>query len=210
MTITLEEIKRSPLYSEELGITLGTTSEEVEYFKWFLASILFGGRISETIARKTYSTFERYHLLAPQLILEAGLDFLINPIMREGGYVRYDGRKSSQILRNCEMLLKQYGGSLTTLHELAEDAQDLESRLLDFYGVGPVTVNIFLRELRPHWVKADPKPLPIVTELAAQVGLDLDAFDRKTVAFARIEAGLIRQRKQLKEVVAIRRQGENV
>lgn len=210
MNFTLEEIKQSPLYSEELGITLGATSGDVEYFKWFLASILFGGRISETIARKTYFTFERYHLLVPQLILEAGLDFLINPIMREGGYVRYDGRKSSQIMRNCEMLLQQYGGSLTTLHELAEDAQDLESRLLDFYGVGPVTVNIFLRELRPHWVKADPKPLPIVTELAVQIGLELDAFDRKTVAFARIEAGLIRQRKQLKAVAAIRRQGENV
>lgn len=76
--------------------------------------------------------------------------------------------------------------------------------------MGPVTVNIFLRELRPHWVKADPKPLLIVTELAVQIRLDLDAFDRKTVAFARIEAGLIRQRKQLKEIVAIRRQGENV
>ena len=46
-------------------------------------------------------------------------DYLVNPIMREGGYVRYDGRKSEQILRDCRTLLADYGGSLVRLHELA-------------------------------------------------------------------------------------------
>lgn len=201
MTFILEEIKGSPLYSEELGITLGSKVEE-EYFKWFLASVLFGGRISEAIAKNTYYVFERYRLLTPQRILEAGWDFLVNPIMREGGYVRYDGRKSTQVLRNCERLLLQYDGRLTKLHEAAADNHDLEARLEAFYGVGPVTVNIYLRELRPYWHKADPEPLPIVTELAARIELDLDAYDRKTVAFARIEAGLIRQRRHLQEDAA--------
>ena len=64
--------------------------------------------------------------------------------------------------------------------------------------VGPVTVNIFLRELRPYWRKADPMPLPIVDDMAKRVGLDLDRFNRKTVTFTRIEAGLIRLKRQLK------------
>jgi hypothetical protein len=60
--------------------------------------------------------------------------------------------------------------------------------------VGPVTTNIFLRELRRIWRKADPEPLPLVLEEAGHVGVDLRALDRHTVTFARIEAGLIRLR----------------
>ncbi|RMD71766.1 MAG: hypothetical protein D6819_00745 [Gammaproteobacteria bacterium] len=195
--ITLDELEKSPLYSEELGIHLEQQSDG-ECFKWFLASLLFGGRISETIAKRTYRAFERHGLLTPQRILEAGWDFLVNPIMREGGYVRYDGMKSTQILRDCEKLMKDYGGSLLKLHEQAADSQDLEKRLLAFYRVGPVTVNIFLRELRPYWEKADPEPLPVVRELAQRLNIDLDRYPRKSLTFVRIEAGLMRLRHRLK------------
>jgi len=194
MTMTLEQLKRSPLYSEELGIELKQRSDG-EYFKWFLASLLFGGRISETIAKHTYRAFERHGLLSAQAILATGWDYLVYPIMREGGYVRYDGRKSEQILRDCDTLLSEYAGSLAVLHQTARDAEDLEARLLAFYGVGPVTANIFLRELRPYWRKADPQPLPRVVEKARELGLDLHRYRRKTVTFTRIEAGLIRHRK---------------
>ena len=197
MKVPIEKLEKSPLYSEELGIELGL-NEDRELFKWFLASLLFGGRISESIVKSTYGACVRHGLLAPRKILDAGWEFLVNPIMREGGYVRYDGRKSTQILRDCETLFDQYQGSLKGLHDLSDTSLDLEKRLLDFYGVGPVTVNIFLRELRPHWEKAEPKPLPIVYELAAKIGLDLDSLDRKTISFARVEAGLIRLRSKLK------------
>jgi hypothetical protein len=46
-------------------------------------------------------------------------------------------------------------------------------------------MNIFLRELRPWWVKADPVPLPAVRRRACELGVDLDALHRKSVAFAR-------------------------
>lgn len=195
MSITLSQLEKSLLYSEELGIALNKKTDQ-QYFKWFLASLLFGGHISETIAKNTYRAFEHHGLLTPKKIVAAGRDYLVFPIMREGGYVRYDGRKSDQILRDCRMLLAEYDGSLIKLHEMARDNQDLESRLLAFYGVGPVTVNIFLRELRPYWRKAEPELLPIVVEKAAQSGLDLSAYDRKTITFTRIEAGLIRCRKE--------------
>jgi hypothetical protein len=198
---TLEELKRSPLYSEELGVNLETT-DEGELFKWFLASVLFGARISETIARRTYKAFEKRNLTAPRAILAAGWDFLVNPIMREGGYVRYDEKTSREILRNCESLLSDYGGNLARLHDESEDERDLEKRLLRFYGVGPVTVNIFLRELRPYWKKADPEPLPAVLKLAEKYGIDLKSFPRKSLTFARIEAGLVRLRKELREKAA--------
>lgn len=191
VTATLAELKRSPLYAEKLGIDLAAGHDD-QYFHWFLASLLFGSRISETIAHQTYDSFCRHGLTTPRRIMAAGWDYLVNPIMREGGYVRYDGRKSDQVLRDCRMLLDQYAGRLSRLHEAAGDARDLEERLLAFHGVGPITVNIFLRELRPFWPKADPAPLPFVLTLAKTLGIELSHYRRKTVTFVRIEAGLIR------------------
>jgi endonuclease III len=194
MEINVNKLKKSILYSEELGIELKKNNDD-ELFKWFLASILFGARISESIAKNTYKTFEKYNLIEPQKILEAGWDFLVNPIMREGGYVRYDFKTSTKILKICEALIKEYDGSLRKLHEESTDKKYLENKLLNFYGIGPVTVNIFLRELRPYWKKADPDLLPVVRKIARKLGIDLNKYNRKGLVFTRIEAGLIRLRR---------------
>ncbi len=194
---TARGLEKSQLYSEELGIDLEMKTDD-ELFKWFLASVLMGARISENLAKRTYRSFESHDLLAPRRILKAGWDFLVYPVMREGGYVRYDEKTSREILRNCEMLLRQYGGSLNRLHEVSDGARGLERNLLEFYGVGPVTVNIFLRELRPYWEKADPEPLAAVVEAATRLGISLDRYDRKSITFARVEAGLVRLRKTLR------------
>lgn len=196
METTLAELKRSVLYSEQLGIDLSINNDE-ELFHWFLASLMYGGHISETIASHTYQAFAEHDLLTPHKIIEAGWDYLVSHIMREGGYVRYDGRKSRQVIQDCEKLLKDYQGSLKRLHREATDAADLEARMQAFYGVGPVTANIFLRELRPFWKKANPEPLPVVFEMAAQLDIRLDDFKRNSLTFCRIEAGLIRHRRQL-------------
>jgi hypothetical protein len=195
--ISVDALKRSPLYSEELGIELRRRTDG-ELFKWFLASLLFGGRISATIAARTYHSFVRHRLISPRKILAAGWDFLVYPVMREGGYVRYDGRKSTQVIRDCETLIERYRGSLARLHSMARDGADLEARLLAFYGVGPVTANIFLRELRPYWSKADPEPSARVLEAADALGIRLDRYKRKSMTFVRIEAGLLRLRGRIK------------
>jgi endonuclease III len=189
----IRALERSRLYSEELGIELSRRRDE-DYFRWFLASVLFGGRISETIAKNTYRAFMRHGLVTPRKIIAAGWDFLVDPIMREGGYVRYDGRKSEQILRDCRALIEDYGGRLSRLAAAATNGADLEARLGAFYGIGPVTTNIFLRELRPFWAKANPEPLPVVKKLARRFHIDLDRYRRKGLRFARLEAGLIRRR----------------
>jgi len=142
-------LERSPLYSEELGIDLAKQSD-AEYFRWFLASLLFGARISETTAKNTYRSFIRHGLTNPKRILKAGWDFLVYPVMREGGYVRYDGRKSTQVLRNCEVLIADYGGRLSRLHDAARAAltklMELTAWALtclylgDYYRTYPTTV----------------------------------------------------------------------
>jgi len=50
---------------------------DAAYFRWFLASLLFGARISETTAKNTYRSFIRHGLTNPTNILDAGWDFLV-------------------------------------------------------------------------------------------------------------------------------------
>jgi len=129
--------------------------------------------------------------------LDVGWDHLVSPVLREGRYVRYDFKTSTKILKIYETLIRGYAGSLKKLHEESKDKKDLEKRLSDFYGIGPVTVNIFLRELRPYWKKADPEPLPAVRKIAKKLSIPLEDFNRKSLVFTRIEAGLIRLRRSI-------------
>jgi len=138
-------------------------------------------------------------LFKPDAIMKAGWNFLVDPVMRESGYVRYDEKRSTKVPRCCETLQERYRGSLKRLHAMAADQNDLERRLTDFYGVGPVTADILLLELRPVWTTYDPKPLPVVVALARAYRINLGQFDRRTKAVypdqsGRIEAGLIRMR----------------
>lgn len=196
MNVSIEELKNSELYSEELNIVLRKNTDE-ELFKWFLASILFGARIQAKIAKNTYKTFEKYDLLKPKKILDAGRDYLVSPIMREGGYVRYDGKTSDQILKNYRTILDKYNGSLLKIHSKSNSNKELEKNLKKFHGIGSVTVNIFLRELRPIWEKANPEPLDRVKYIAEVLDIDLSEFNRKSWDFVRVEAGLIRLREKV-------------
>jgi len=188
----IKYLEKSKLYSEELGIDL-KTGKEREIFKWFLASILFGKPIQENVAIKTYKEFERRNVLSQEAILKVGWNGLVE-ILDAGGYVRYDFSTATKLLEIMKALKEKYG-TLNELHKQAEDSKDLEAKLQEFKGIGVVTTNIFLRELRPFWKKANPEPLPAVKKIARKYRINLNKYDRKSIAFARIEAGLVRLRK---------------
>ncbi len=156
-------------YHELLGINLRSGKKE-EIFKWFIASSLFGARISETIAMKTYKQFEKDGLLSPERIIARGWSRLVESLDR-GGYVRYDFSTADDILALSDLLMRNYDGDLNRLHDQAKDSADLEVRLEEFRGVGDVTVNIFLRELRGVWKKADPLPRRHAILAARNLGL---------------------------------------
>lgn len=187
----IQDLLTFPLFSEELGIDL-QSGKDPELFKWLLATVLYGGPVSRDVARKTFRTFQKYQLNDPVSITGAGWSFLIHPVMHEGGYVRNDSVAASNILDLCGTLQEYYQGSLNLLHDSANDAPDLERRLTALRGMEPISANIFLRELRPVWDKADPDPLPVVGEMAKKYKLDLARLDRKKPDFARVESALIR------------------
>ena len=161
-------------YSDELGLN-PTRSED--RFKWFLASILFAKRISAETAKETYQYFEQEELTSPDAILEAGWDRLVE-VLDSGGYTRYDFSTATKLLEIAKTLKEKYGGSLEKLHAESKSPSDLENRLQEFKGVGPVGVNIFLRELGGIWKKAKPKPFPMAVLTAQRIGLDPEDVER--------------------------------
>ncbi len=181
-------------YSELLRINLKSCKES-EIFKWFLASVLFGKPIQENVAMKTYQLFALKKITTPDAILRTDWDGLVE-ILDMGGYVRYDFSTATKLLELMKQLKAKYGGKVINIHKAAKDARDLEKRLQEFKGIGPITTNIFLRELRPVWKKADPEPLPIVVKMAKKMKIRLPK-NRKTWNFVKLECSLFRARKAL-------------
>jgi len=156
-------------FSTALGISL-ESKDNKEISKWFLAAILFGARIEESIAIRTYHEFARREITTARAILNTGWEGLVE-ILDAGGYVRYDFKTATKLLEIADKWEKEYQGDLNLLHERAKDSQELETRLLKFKGIGPVTTNIFLRELRGVWGKAESLPSDLTLLAAQNLGL---------------------------------------
>lgn len=173
-----------PLYSEDLGIDLKKPSGR---FRWFLASILFGAWISEKIAMNTYRTFEKYGILSPDKILDAGWDELVR-ILDEGGYVRYDFSTATKLLNIMKELKEKYG-SFEKLYANSRNTEELKSNLMEFKGIGEVTSQIFLRELRGVW-KLNVPVSSKAAEMAERLNINLGEF--KGEKLMRVEDALVK------------------
>lgn len=168
-------------FSVTLGIDL-SSCDPGEIFKWFLASILFGTRISESIVIKTYMEFEREGVLSPGNIINRGWDGLVE-ILDRAGYVRYDFKTATKLLDVSRVMMDRYRGDLNILYSVASDPKDIEERLKALgKGIGDVTVNIFLREMRGIWQKAEPLPSELVIMAARNIGIiPEDLKDREEI-----------------------------
>src|SRR3989304_1571939 len=137
--------QQKKIYSTDLGIDL-KSGHESELFKCFLACLLFGKPIQQEVAKRTYMELEKAGLVTPEKILEAGWDELVR-VLDQGHYVRYDFSTATKLLDVCRMLKEKYG-TLTILINQSSSHKELGKRLLEFKGVGPKIVEIFLRELK--------------------------------------------------------------
>jgi hypothetical protein len=135
-------------YAQCLGIDLAS-KKEVEIFKWFLASLLFGKPIQTEIAEQACRTLIKAKLTSPKAILRAGWDELVR-LLDEAHYVRYDFSTATKLLEVSQELIDRYG-TLTNLLAQARTPAELSRLLQEFKHIGPVTVRIFLREVQPIW-----------------------------------------------------------
>ena len=177
-------ISAFPSYSEELKIDL---TQPKGRFQWFLASILFGARISEKIACRTYLALQKSGIDTPDKILSAGWDELVR-LLDEGGYVRYDFSTATKLIDIMSSLKKRYG-TLEDLYRQSSDTEDLDIRLREFKGIGPVTAQIFLSEMRGIW-DIHPEVSDKALKMAEWLGIDLDEFSGERLS--RAETALIK------------------
>jgi hypothetical protein len=155
-------------------------------------------------------------VLTPERILLTGWDGLV-AILDAGGYVRYDYKTATKLLDLCTALERDYSGSLDKLHDAATDARDLQQRIKALgKGIGDTTADIFLRELRGIWVKADPPLSPLALSAAIELGYLTPATKpeqalarlkgiwgeeaRTTADFAEFEAALVREGLRLRHL----------
>jgi hypothetical protein len=190
-------------YSAELGIDVGAGDAEVE--RWFLAATLFGTRVSARVAERAFAVLD-----------EAGLTRIGQPrhlrsedliaLLDAGGYTRYDFRMTARLQALSEIIDERYDGQAAEIGRRHPAYPALRAALIALPGWGPVTVRLFLRELRGTWPGArppldpraalgalhlgllsteqDPSALQQVTRLAAAAGLDIRDLESGLVRLA--------------------------
>lgn len=139
-------------FSTELGIDVDGGAGEVE--KWFLASTLFGTRISAQIAMNTYRSLVEGGVATIHDASTRSWGDLV-ALLDSGGYARYDFRTATRLLELATAVADRYPKGIAALSSLA-DPSGLEAELDRLPGWGSVTVRVFLRELRGVWPGAGP------------------------------------------------------
>jgi hypothetical protein len=139
-------MSQKKIYAHELGIDL-SSKQEIAYFKWFLACLLFGKPIQQEVAKRTYLEFVAEGLTTPDAIIHAGWDKLVE-VLDTGHYVRFDYSTATKLLDVCKALKEKYS-TLTNLLKQSQTLDELSTRLQEFKGIGPKTVEIFLRDMAP-------------------------------------------------------------
>ena len=155
-------------YSTELGIDVDRGDDEVE--RWFLAATLFGARISAGIASRTFLVFDRASITRVARARYVPWDDLV-ALLDEGGYARYDFRTATRLQALATTLDGRYGGHVAAIGRCFPDYAGLRDALDALPGWGPVTVGLFLRELRGVWRGAEPPVDDRAGQAARHLGL---------------------------------------
>jgi hypothetical protein len=187
-------------YSSGLGIDVDAGDAEVE--RWFLAATLFGTRISARVAERTFGVLDGAGLHRVAQARHVPWDDLV-ALLDEGGYVRYDFRTATRLQDLAVILGERYGGEVAAIGRRFPRYPGLCRALDVLPGWGPVTIQLFLRELRGVWPGARPpldgraaaaarhlglagpgQGLTALARLAAESGLDLRDLEAALVRLA--------------------------
>ncbi|HVB46280.1 MAG TPA: hypothetical protein VNF47_26725 [Streptosporangiaceae bacterium] len=155
-------------YSAELGIDVDAGDGEIE--RWFLAATLFGARISAKVAERTYRVLTRAGLTRIAQARQMPSGDLIG-LLDEGGYARYDFRTATQLTNLSEVMTVRYDGQVAMIGQRFTSYPALRVALDALPGWGPVTIGLFLRELRGVWPGASPPLDERATAAARHLGL---------------------------------------
>jgi len=129
----------------DLHIRLDDANEE-GLFKWLIASFLMGKRIQGPIAAKAYQVVvDKHQRDTPRKLANCTHRQLV-AMLGEAHYVRYDETTASRLLALAHKLNDEYAGKVGNIVSVSTDRDEFEKRLGAFEGIGPKTVEIFMRE----------------------------------------------------------------
>jgi endonuclease III len=131
--------------ASDLNIVL-KDGEERALFKWFVASFLMGKRIQADIAAQAYRVIIEQHECDTPLKLSHFSHRELVAMLGEAHYVRYDETTADRLSALCKKLNDEYSGKIGNIRRASEDRAEFEKRLAEFEGVGPKTVEIFMRD----------------------------------------------------------------
>lgn len=173
-----------PAYSEDLGLDLADPSD---WFSWFLAASLFAKPIGTATALRTASLLIHSGVRTPRQVERTGWEELVR-LLDSGGYVRYDFSTADRLLEIARAV-----GETDLLRTLANEPRfrKVEEQLTRIRGVGPKTVEVFLRELQGRWKSAPPWSKE-ARQAAQRLGIDLGGAVFSPSRRRKIESGLVR------------------
>jgi hypothetical protein len=185
-------------YSAELGIDVDAGEAQVE--QWFVAATLFGARIPARVAERTFGVLAAAGLARIGQMRHVPSGDLI-AMLDAGGYARYDFRTATRLLELAEIVNERYDGRVAEIGRRFAAYPGLCAALDALPGWGPVTVRLFLRELRGVWPGAGPPPDERALAAARHLGLLAGPSDGAPLArlaaacgldVRDLEAGLVR------------------
>ncbi|MBC3948156.1 DNA methylase [Pseudomonas sp. DOAB1069] len=131
--------------AHDLAIDL-KSGGEVALFKWFIASFLMGKRIQADVAAQAYRVIVDQHGCDSPRKLASQSHRQLVAMLGEAHYVRYDETTATRLTALSKKLIEEYAGKMGEIHGCSDSRAGFEKRLGEFDGVGPKTVEIFMRE----------------------------------------------------------------
>ncbi len=133
--------------AEQLGLRAGLhKADEKALFKWLLASFMFGKPIQQAVAERAYRVLVEQHGLDTAARLARCSQQELVRLLGQARYVRYDISTAARLMKFSRKLLDEYEGRVTAIRQQSTTREDFAQRLLAFEGIGPKTLEIFMRE----------------------------------------------------------------
>lgn len=181
----MRRLLAQPTYPEMLGLHL---EDKADWFPWLMASSLFAKPISAAIARAAAIRLFKAGVKSPRTIKQRGWHRLV-ALLDRGGYVRYDFSTATKLLGLAAALP---GSRLQRVMGEASSFDQIQECLMAIKGVGPKTVEIFLRELRGIGPDIALPVSPEARLAARRLRIDVDALGLPARDLARLESVLVR------------------
>ncbi|MDR6957788.1 endonuclease III [Pseudomonas brassicacearum] len=136
-----------PVNATDLGIDVADQRRHGLY-KWLLASFLLGKRIRSSVALQAYRILVDHHGLdTPGRLSQCAHRELVR-LLGQAGYARYDESTARRLSVLAARIDKEMPMRLEAIRRGTDGIQDVERWLLTFEGIGPKTLEIFMREAR--------------------------------------------------------------